>query len=372
MEFFKNRLTRAISDIPGWKSNKKIIAFESDDWGSVRMPSLETFRRLEAYGLDLRSADAERYNLNDTLATSNDLEGLFEVLASVKDSKEASAVFTPVSIVANPDFQKIKESDFQTYYYEPFSETLKSYKGCDQSFNLWKQGIEEKIFVPQMHGREHLNVTEWLKALRSGEKHTRAAFDEGMWGFVPKNFPVIDYQAAFLFTDPKDMDYQKTVINEGLELFEDIFGYKASFFVPPNGVFNNSLNRILVKNDIEFRYASKIQNEPIGFGRRRKRFHYLGQKGTAGIRYIIRNCFFEPSLEGKDWVDSCLSEINSAFELKKPAIIGSHRVNYIGALNPFNRDKGLHLLSNLLNKIVRKWPEAEFMTTAELGGQMNL
>lgn len=28
------------SNLPGWRTNRKIVVIESDDWGSIRMPSL--------------------------------------------------------------------------------------------------------------------------------------------------------------------------------------------------------------------------------------------------------------------------------------------------------------------------------------------
>jgi hypothetical protein len=350
---------------------RKILVIESDDWGSIRMPSLASFEKLEKSGLDLRSADAERFNLNDTLATSQDLGNLFEVLSGIKDKNGIYATFTPLTIVANPNFQKIKESNFQNYFYEPFTETLKRYAGCEHSFDLWQEGIEKKMFVPQMHGREHLNVSAWMKDLKTGERDTLLAFDEGMWGFVPSKYPETDYQAAFLLADPAELEYQKNIITEGTQLFETIFGYKAEYFVPPNGPFNNSLNKTLADNGIKLRSSSKIQEEPLGFGNKRKVLHYLGQKERNGIRFITRNCFFEPGQSGKDWIDSCLYDIKTAFRWHKPAIISSHRVNYIGAINPANRDNGLLLLSRLLLEIIRIWPDVEFMTTPQLGELMN-
>ena len=360
-----------LRNIPGWHINRKIVVIESDDWGSIRMPSIESFERLEKSGLDLRSFDAERYNMNDTLATSHDLENLFEVLSTAKDSNGNCAVFTPVTIVANPDFQKIKDTGFQEYFYEPFTETLKRYSGCELSFGLWKEGIEKKLFVPQMHGREHLNVSAWMNALQSGEKNTLAAFQEGMWGFVPPAYPAIDYQAAFLLGNPGELDYHAEVIKEGMDLFKDLFGYAAEYFVPPNGPFNNGLNKVLVDNGIKFRYASKIQHETLGNNKSRKIIHFLGQKDKTGIRYIVRNCFFEPSQAGKDWVDSCLFDIKTAFRWHTPAVISSHRVNFIGSLYPSNLDNGLQQLTLLLRGILKNWPDVEFITSSELGELMN-
>ena len=57
-------------------------------------------------------------------------------------------------------------------------------------------------------------------------------------------------------------------------------------------------------------------------------------------------------------------------QMEKPAIISSHRVNYIGSLEPSNRSHGLHQLKKLLKQIVNKWNDVEFMTSAELGELM--
>ena len=356
-----------LSNLPGWRTNRKIIVFESDDWGSVRMPSLKSFEELEKAGLNLRTEDAERYNLNDSLATKEDLEKLFEVITSVKDKSGNYTVFTPVAVVANPDFKKIKEADFKEYFYEPFTETLKRSNGCEKSFEMWLEGIKNQIFIPQLHGREHLNVTAWMNALKRKDKQAHLAFNEGVWGFVPENYPIVDYQAAFLPGSPQELEYHKEILSDGIKLFKKIFGYQAEYFVPPNGYFNNSLNHTLAKNGIKYRSASKMQFEPLGNGKYRRVFHWLGQKDKSGIRYITRNCLFEPSQPGKDWVDSCLNDIHIAFKCHKPAVISTHRVNYAGSLNTSNRDKGLSQLKQLLQKIIKNWPEVEFMTTPQLG-----
>ena len=157
------------------------------------------------------------------------------------------------------------------------------------------------------------------------------------------------------------------IIKDGLDLFEKLFGYRAIYFVPPNGAFNNILNNTLIENGIKFRSAAKIQHEPLGLGRIRKTYHYLGQKDKTGIKYIVRNCSFEPSRPGNDWVDRCLNDIKIAFRWNKPAIISTHRVNYIGSLDPNNRDKGLKELKRLLTEITRNWTNVEFMTTVQLG-----
>ena len=109
----------------------------------------------------------------------------------------------------------------------------------------------------------------------------------------------------------------------------------------------------------------------MGDGKFKKNYRYIGLKNSYGQRYITRNCFFEPSgmklSSNTDWVNNCLKEVETAFRWGKPAIISTHRVNYTGFLSPQNRANGLKQLHNLLNKIIKRWPSVEFLTSVELG-----
>jgi hypothetical protein len=67
-----------------------------------------------------------------------------------------------------------------------------------------------------------------------------------------------------------------------------------------------------------------------------------------------------------DWVDEAMSRINTAFLWKKPAVIGSHRLNYIGTIDPENRSRNLETLGQLLKRIVKQWPDVEFISSADL------
>lgn len=365
----KAAIRNNLRNIPGWRTKRHLIVFESDDWGSIRMPSNEAFSSLLKEGIDLLSDDGFRYNKYDSLATRDDLASLFDILSSVKDSTGRSAVLTPVAVVANPDFNKIRQSDFTEYFYEPFTETLNKYPGCKNSFSLWTEGIKNRLFIPQFHGREHLNVKIWMRALRNGNVKAIQAFNNKMWGISTANDPEIkvEFQAAFDLIDPEDLIYQKEVIVSGLNLFEKLFGYRASYFVPPNGPFSSNLESVCIKDGLKYLSIPRVQIEPLGQGKMRKKFHFLGQRNIEGLTYITRNCFFEPSLPGCSWVDSCLAEISGAFLWHKPAIISSHRVNYIGALDKSNRENSLKQLMLLLKQIIKSWPDAEFITSAELG-----
>lgn len=95
--------------------------------------------------------------------------------------------------------------------------------------------------------------------------------------------------------------------------------------------------------------------------------HYLGETNSIGQIYLTRNIPFEPSKDKKyNWVSEALKRIEIAFKCGKPAVINTHRVNYIGYLELNNRTQNLYLLKVLLDEIIRKWPDVEFMSSDKL------
>ena len=206
----KQIITRNLLNIPGWHTDRKIVVIESDDWGSIRMSSLENFDRMLKAGMH---EDRNHYNTNDALESNTDLEELYNVLLQFKDSTGRHPVMTGVNVVANPVFDKIKETGYTEYIYEPYTETCKRYNDHDRVYDLWKKGIEERLFVPIFHGREHLNVQRWLRALRGGNKSTLFAFDCGVTGIYNgiNDEPIPEFQAAFDIDTIDDLLYQKEV-----------------------------------------------------------------------------------------------------------------------------------------------------------------
>ena len=164
---FKQKIRKNLVNIPGWRSNRKIVVIESDDWGSIRMPSRKIYELLLKKGIPV---DINYFTKKDNLESDDDLEALFCILRSFKDKNGNHPVITANAVVANPDFEKIIASDLKKYHYELITETYKSYPNHSNVLDIWhNQGIKEKLFWPQFHGREHLNVAKWMKAINSDQ-----------------------------------------------------------------------------------------------------------------------------------------------------------------------------------------------------------
>ncbi len=359
----RSSLSRNIINIPGSRFKRKIVVIESDDWGSIRMPSRDEYTRFVKRGMNLTDSD---YNRLDTLESNKDLIALFEVLQGFRDATGRNPVLTANMVVGNPDFQKIRESEFSEYHFELVTETLKRYSGRDQVESLWRQGDDAGIFHPQFHGREHVNVVRWMEALQKRSKEIMFTFDhettfsgDGDYNFME----VLDYNT------PDDMLKMKESLDEGMNLFEGLFGFRSKSFIPPCYTWNSEVEETLFAGGVRYLQGIVMQLLPTGsFGNYKKRYHYLGKRNSFGQYYIIRNSFFEPSFTTSyDPVGECLNRINIAFKWNKPAVISSHRINYMGSLEERNRQNNLQMLSELLKKIQKQWPEVEFMSSDELG-----
>ncbi|MBK6345978.1 MAG: polysaccharide (de)acetylase [Bacteroidales bacterium] len=334
------------------------------------MPDPEVYRIMLAKGLPV---DKSRYLRYDTLADSDDLSMLFEVLTSVRDSRGKPAKITPLSLVANPDYDKIINSGFNEYHYELFTETLIRYSDKHAgSFALWKEGIASGIFVPQFHGREHLNVYAWLNALKANSIEARLGFDHKMYGLNTDSYSKRKnlYMSAFEFDTEEEFSEMPGIILDGAMIFERLFGYRAKCFMAPCAIWSRRIEPAIWDAGIEVIQSGAIQYEPVSGIKTNvynKKLRYTGQVSSYGLIFTRRNSSFEPSESDKiDWVSKSLKDVSLAFKWKKPAIISSHRVNFIGALVPANREKGLKELKRLLNELIKHWPDIEFMTSDEL------
>jgi hypothetical protein len=277
--------------------------------------------------------------------------------------------------MGNPDFEQIKNSEYQTYYFLPLEKTIKEYPNSSQIIDLWKKGKDYKIFIPELHGREHVNVARYMRILQShpGKEGLRFALDHHSIG--PSMYHTFSYPNYLGALHPESKeeisDLHKYLYDAG-KYFKHYLGYEANSFIAPNAEEPKELESTLFKIGVRYITRSKRRIYPIGDGKFKKEWNFIGKKNSFGQIILNRNAIFEPVAKGlnsnpNDWIDSCLNEIEIAFRWNKPALISSHRVNYVGSIDPKNREIGLNSLRQLLSKVLKKWPEVEFMSSSQLG-----
>ena len=86
----------------GKKTNRKIIVFESDDWGSFRFKN----KSIRDHYMPVTKT-GQWMHYNDCFESFKDLVCLEKTLKSVKDKNSKPVCFTFLMNPANPDFRKI-------------------------------------------------------------------------------------------------------------------------------------------------------------------------------------------------------------------------------------------------------------------------
>ena len=369
MAFLLTALKDKYVAMRGFHTKRHLVVIESDDWGSIRMPSREVFEKLQAAGDDPAK---DGFLSNDCLERESDLLHLLEVLSSVKDSKGHPAVMTANFAMANPDFDKIDYQNGQ-YAYEPFYETYRRYYQESSHLRLIADAMKEGTFCPQLHCREHMNVNRWMRDLKAGKADTRLAFENRMIGtgasFSKDN--VFGYMDAFHTDCETDAQNLANVLCEAADIFEKAFGFRSRTFVASCFVWHPSLEEHLLRAGVKGIQCAKWQNMPSGrlgeYAFQRK-IHFTGERNKQGQVYTVRNCDYEPAYyqNPEECAARCLQQVKNSFKQKKPAIINSHRFNYIGAINPANAQNNLAGLQWLLSQITDAFPDVEFISTPEL------
>ena len=365
----KSKIKEYIKFLPGPKISKKLLIFESDDWGSIRIGNAKAFQELRKSGVKV---EEDPYCLYDNLANHDDLDALFSLLLDFRDESGNSPAITANVIVANPDFAKIKESNYQEYHYETIDKTFSNHSETSNALKLWKKGFEEGVFYPQFHGREHVNIKGWLQALNDNRENIIKAFNLEVFG-IPTSFKVgnrNDFMAALDFSNEAEAKAHNDILTEGLNIFHELFGYRSESFIAPCYTWGTTHEELLSTHGVRILQGIPVQMHPRGTGKNYKRkYHYFAQKNKLGQFYNVRNAFFEPSLENKsntDIVEECLNRIRLAFKYNKPAVVGVHRLNFIGSRDIRNRDQNLKLLRLLLEKVQSEFPDVFFAKTTDL------
>ena len=365
----RRKLLDNLKNIPGWRTGEKLVVFAVDDYGNVRLDSKAARDRMAARGVKLQG----RFDHLDALETRQDVEGLLETLASVSDSRGHHAVFTPYALSANPDFEAMGQSD-QGYEYEPLTRTFErlaadqptAYEGA---LAVWQEGIRAGLLKPQFHGREHLNVEVLERKLRAGDRalwinvqnHSMAGLGD------EPSLPGVGFTHGFGFWERSETAGHREIIEDGLKLFERVFGFRSTTFTPPAQKLHPELYSFVESQGVRAIDKPLHCVRRLNRGRAVREFNALGRRRGQGHVSLVRNVVFEPTNDRSfDSVGLALGQVAAAFRWRKPAIISSHRVNFCGHIEEDNRWFGLDALRRLLQGIVQRWPDVCFISADEL------
>lgn len=353
-----------LSQLRAYKTKRQLIVIESDDWGSERIPNSEVRQSLISSGVDMLSNPHSKY---DTLERLEDLEVLESLLQDLYDNYQKKVKITANFITSNPDFQKIKDTDFANYYYEPFTRTYLNRDGHDMVINKIHDLSRNSFLKPQFHGREHINVSFWLQELRRRNRDYLSAFELNCYAIdASSSRNSKNLLAALDFENNEQLEFVQNSISEGHLIFKNTFGFPSETFIAPRYVWSEDLNSVFISEGLKGIQSSLCQ-QVTSSSDCKKYFHFTGEKNKDfDLKYSVRNVFFEPAYSDLDWVNSALQKVEWAFRFKTPAIISMHRINFVGGLDKTQRDHNLIKFKVFLEEVIRRYPNVEFLSSDEL------
>ncbi len=347
----------------GLKTNRQIVVFESDDWGAERSFSKKALDELMSKHANF---EPDNYQAFDCTETDEDVKKLKKAVLKHKDKNGNPACFTLNFATKNLDYDAMKDDGYKSVKLLGLDEYYKLSSSSKKVLAEVADGEYKGCFLPQLHAREHINTEELIADISTGDQLQKDALNLKIVGV--KN-------SLYCGMDCLNVPSEKSnvIIDDATREFKRIFGQFSESFIAPCYVWKNSDEKTLEENGVKFLQGKLFQNVPAKNGKYKKKLHRFGEKSkVSNIRYFYRNCFFEPSKDLMNGVseDAILSDIISqikfAFKCKKPAVICSHRVNYIGGISTENREKCLMLLDRLLSMIKAEFQDVEFMSTPEM------
>jgi hypothetical protein len=358
-----------------WQKHKAIV-FENDDWGGHgRFAS----RDREVYQRAFRTPeiravfDYQKGSLREwsTAIVENpeEMQRLFDFLLEFKGADGRPALFTPIYIVANPDYEAIRANHFEAYVDLPISKGFPAGLNPGDILGKAREGVALGVWYPQTHGRaHHYSGKKWVRTLREKKDRTLWAFFElnGVgwptppWGEHQRDLKGLE------FDDMGDRELDEW-FQTGLRYFREAFGYETPAAPITDARPDNlkQCQQMLVRARITIQSHTQDTLRLVGEPQ-----CPMGTEDPPGVLRMGWTAIFDP--RGKRDADcdrgctAAYERIVRSWKCNLPAVVGGHRINY-SSLDPNQVKEGYAQLGRLLSRIAKEHPDAVYLTSTEVG-----
>jgi hypothetical protein len=307
-----------------------------------------------------RSPGGRRY-AGSTLESADDLRALTDLLSEFRGGDGFPPVWQANTIVASPDYARLTPPAFDVERL-PIVE-FPSVPPRWMRPRLWEQLTISRmsgVWWPELHGLHHLPERAWLTALQKGESDARRAHEH--------QSPVcraVDASGEYHAAEPEDVRSRN--IETAIAAFRRLFARLPGSLCPPDYRWNERLEA-----DAERLGVTTIQGKGeqlgVSFARARRLILHYRWPNAAGARfYMPPRIAFEPSRGGAagtgPHVEAALRAARAAWGRGQPAIVSTHRVNYVH-LDAVSAEGGRLALRDLLAKLAAE--NAVFLVDREV------
>ncbi|OGV49077.1 MAG: hypothetical protein A2017_11775 [Lentisphaerae bacterium GWF2_44_16] len=359
IKWIKSKAKNRIYEID-WKKYPAVI-FESDDWGACQcVKNAEHAKLVKKLNFEMYG---HKKDFTSSLETVEELQELFTVLNTFKGMDGLPASFTAFTCLSNPDFERIKKSNYSEYHEIGIDKGFPGGWERGDIVGKMRDGVKLGVWSPEYHTTlHHVSPIVLMELLRSNKKEGkifRELFDSGAF-LIGEHIP--EYDGA-------DITEQFKMVKRGMEYFRNAFGFTprsavSSDIYPEtetvlaiNGIRTIQLKTAQLNDDTVTVYQTKPWNNQDFYAE-------IGEYNPMlDVVYLERNVFFEgfKNHPASETVKVIEKRINSG----KPAIISTHRGLYT-SIDEKYRKKSLAELKELL-RLTALNKDVCCLTTSELG-----
>ncbi|HZP86001.1 MAG TPA: hypothetical protein VFB54_04215, partial [Burkholderiales bacterium] len=227
------------------------------------------------------------------------------------------------------------------------------------------EGTAKGVFALQLHGLEHFWPPSLMKVATSNEFAARWLTGPALpqTEDLPAHLQSRWIDASALPSQALSPDDIAAAVHQEIQAFSETFGHPAEVVVPPTFVWNMEVEHAWIRHGIRCVVTPGCRYEHRGVDGKLVRgqplFHN-GERGPDGLRYVVRNDYFEPQL-GHSSADALLS-VDRSTRLGRPTLFETHRFNFLG----MNGEAAMRELESLVRHVLEKYPEVVFLSTREL------
>ena len=342
-----------------WRALRAVVV-ESDDWGlSGFAPAADVWQGLDRNAL--APGNFPDVYWNSTLEDSATIKALGRILNSVRGRDGRPAVFQPNYVMSALDYEEGPQGTNWRRYDIPDLPPQYPRPG------LWgtvTDVVNGGLWYPEYHAAWHYDPERRRQAVAEGGVAEEAA---------RRGIPLFTgSEAARELGSWRSSVELERELEQGLYLFEEFFQRRPGSLIAPDYTWNGRMENIWEGSGLTVIQAKREQRNPdLGNGRlgRLQKYVYrqVDRRWNPGRIYLERNCRLEPvqALDPSAVIDDCITATFAAWSAGQPAIVETHRVNFVH-LDPAVAETGQRALAEYLHAVGGATPGPVFLTDMEL------
>jgi hypothetical protein len=288
------------------------------------------------------------------------LDDLARLLNRHHDALGRAAVITTDMVLSVPDAARLRErGEWQRRFLDADFPAL---------YAAFRRAQAARVLVPQLHAVEHCHAEGMVALAAAGDPRVEALDDDPEkvdWERLDSPLQSHHVDCTVLPSRPLPFAVQQRQVEDAVAHFERLFGYRPRSAVAPCYLWDDTTEDCWAQAGVRYVQTAgyRCPGREADGRYRQDRLLRIGDTGRNGLRYLVRNCMYEP-VDGRG-VEGCIADARQALAEAAPVVISTHRYNYTRSLP--EHQTSLAGLGRILAWLGANARPLRFLSSPELG-----